>query len=140
MAAWVVSTGNVCLYADPGFQRHRGKGIARIGRERPRPYTIRAETAELPDSFIIEVPIRLFGRGRAPQPCSRGVPRFLRSSTIVCEGLSVQPQVIAIKRNSTPPRTRRIHTPECGAMIGNVIENPQLIQVWTNRPPVDSPS
>src|SRR5580704_16983652 len=111
MAAWVVSTGNVCLYADPGFQRHRGKGIARIGRERPRPNTIRAITAELPDSFIIEIPIRLLDRGRPPQPCTHGVPRFLRCSAVVCERLPVQPQVIAIQRNPTPPRTRRIHTP-----------------------------
>src|SRR5580700_10889482 len=140
MAAWVVSTGNVCFYADPRFQWRRGKGIARIGRERPRPNTIRAKTAELPDSFIIEIPIRLLGRGRPPQPCTHGVPSFLRCSTIVCERLSVQPQVIAIKRNSTPPRTRRIHTPEGGAMIRDVIEETQLIQVWTNRPPVDSPT
>src|SRR5580698_1939730 len=97
MAALVVSTGKVCLYADPGFQRHRGKGIARIGRERPRPDTLSSETAELPDSFIIEIPIRLLGRGQTPKPCTHGVPRFLSCSTIVCEGLSVQPQVVGIE-------------------------------------------
>src|SRR5580700_10399447 len=140
MAAWVVPAGNVCLYADPGFQRHRGKGIARIGRKRPGPDTIRSESAELPDSFIIEIPIRLRGRGRAPQPCTHGVPRFLRCSAIVFEGSPVQPQVIAIKRNSTPPRTRRINAPECGAMIRDVIEETLLIQVWTYRPSVDSPT
>src|SRR5580700_11012287 len=139
MAVWVVSTGYVGLYADPGLQWRRGKAIARIGRERPRPNTIRAETAELPDSFIIEIPIRLLGRGRAPQPCTQGVPRFLRCSTIVCERLSAQPQVIAIKRNSTPPRSRRIHTPEGGAMIRDVIEETQLIQIGTNLPSIRQP-
>src|SRR5712691_752967 len=112
MAAWVVSAGYVRLHADPRLQRRRGKAIARIRSKRPRPDTLRTETTELPDPFIVQIPIRLIRRRWTGESRSQRVPCFRRGSAIVCEGFSVQPQVVAIERHSTLPRTRRVHTPE----------------------------
>src|ERR1700683_3442608 len=127
MAARIVAARNIRLHTDSRLQRSRRKAIARIGRKCPRPYAVRTETAELPDSFIIEIPTRLLRRLRTPEPCSQAVPGLLPCSAIVCERFPVQPQVVAIERHSTTPRTRRIYSPECGAVIGHVIEETRFV-------------
>src|SRR5580658_10273376 len=112
MAARSVAARNIRLHADSRLQRYVGKAIARIGGERPRPDTVRTETAELPRSFIIEIPIRLFRRWWTPEPRSQGVPRFWRRSAIVYVGTRpsgswqsvVQAQVVAVERRAVAPR------------------------------------
>src|SRR5215469_6545964 len=105
VAVWIVPARNIRLHADPWLQRCCGKTVARIGRNRPRPNATRTETAELPDRFIVEIPIRFFRRWRTPETCPEGVPGFPRRSAIVRERFSVQPQVIAIERYAVLPRT-----------------------------------
>src|SRR5579864_1266282 len=111
MAVRIVAARNIRLHADSRLQPSRRKAIARIGRKCPRPYAVRTETAELPDSFTIEIPTRLLRRLRTPEPCPQSVPCFLPCSAIVSERSPVQPEVVAIKRDSTTPRTRRIYSP-----------------------------
>ena len=64
------------------------------------------------------------------------MPGFLRCSAIVCVGFSIQSQVVAIERHSAPPGARRVDTPECGAVIGHVVEKTWLVQVRPSSPQV----
>src|SRR5580658_5930571 len=147
MTLRVVAAGNVRLNTDPWLQRYGGEAIARIGRKGPRPDTISAETAELPRSLIIEIPIRLFHRWWTPEPRSQSVPRLGRCSAIVCVGTRpsrswqsvVQAQVVVVERHSAAPWARRVHAPECGAVIGYVIEETWFVEVRSYGPQINSP-
>src|ERR1700722_3397548 len=59
---WMISTRNVRLGAEPRFQRSRGNSIARLRCDGPCADFSRSEVAELPNSFIVEVPTRAFAR------------------------------------------------------------------------------
>src|SRR5690349_20280274 len=63
----IVSAGNIRLHADSRPQWRRGKAVTSVGCHRPRTDSADTETAELPDTFIVEIPIGFLGSRRTPE-------------------------------------------------------------------------
>src|SRR5260370_29141461 len=102
-------------------------------------YAVRAETAELQDPFVIEIPIRFRRRWGTREAGSERVPGFRPRSAVVFEGFSVPTQVVAIERHSAPPRTRRVHSPARGLRIGDIIKEAPFIQIPPSGQHADAP-
>src|SRR5579872_2506782 len=64
---------------------------------------------------------------------------FARCSAVVCESFSVQPEIVAIEGYPSCPRTCCVYTPKRGAMIGSVVEEARLVEVWTDTPKIKAP-
>src|ERR1700692_1861837 len=67
VAARIVATRNIGLYAESGPKRHSRQAVAGIRCERPRPNIVGAEGSELHNAFIIKVGPRLLRGDRPPQ-------------------------------------------------------------------------
>ena len=95
--AGIVSAGNISLHADARSQWRGGKAVACIRCEGPSSNSVRTETAELPHALVVEIPIVFLCRRWTPEPRAQSVAVFRRCSAIVCGGLSIQAQIVAIE-------------------------------------------
>src|SRR5580704_15499846 len=101
VAARIVATRNIGLYAESGAKRHSRQAVAGIRCERPRANIVGTEGSKLHNAFIIKVGPRLLGGDRPPQPRTDSVPKLSRRAAFKSRVLSIESEVIKIVTNAT---------------------------------------
>src|SRR6266852_686963 len=68
---WVVTAGDIRLYAEPRLQGELWEAVSGVRRERPGTDTGSSKVAELADALVVQIPAALFGFDWKPDSCSK---------------------------------------------------------------------